>query len=179
MTAIKHTDQRVGVFIDTQNIYHSARNIFGKNVNFSNVLEDAVSGRQLVRAKAYVITTESGEETDFFDALTKMGIETVAKDLQIFYGGNKKADWDVGMSIDAVTLAPKLDAVVLVTGDGDFVPLVKYLQFHTGCQVEVMSFDRSSSAKLIESCDNFVDMGEDKKRYLMYTRKRNTRKKKK
>ena len=127
MAIIKHPEQRVGVFIDTQNLYHSAKNIYHARVNFGNVLKDSVAGRRLIRARAYVVTTESGEEKGFFEALGKIGIETTTKDLQVFFGGAKKADWDVGMAVDAITMSPKLDTVILFTGDGDFVPLVRYL----------------------------------------------------
>jgi len=167
MAAIKHKAQRVALFIDTQNLYHSAKNLYKARVNFANVLKEAVAGRILVRAVAYVVTTESGEEKAFFDALTKIGIETKTKDLQIFYGGAKKADWDVGMAVDAAKLAPKLDAVILATGDGDFVPLVEYLKNGHGIQVEVMAFGKSASARLKESADDFIDMSAEPRKFLM------------
>lgn len=167
MAAIKHKAQRVGVFIDTQNLYHSAKNLYHSRVNFGNVLKEALAGRTLIRAIAYVITTESGDEKAFFEALTKIGIETKTKDLQVFYGGAKKADWDVGMAVDAVKLATKLDTVVLATGDGDFVPLVEYLKNSYGIQVEVIAFGRSASQRLKESADDFIDMSADSKKYLM------------
>lgn len=166
MAAIKHKAQRVGVFIDTQNLYHSAKNLFRSRVNFGAVLKEAVAGRILVHAAAYVVTTESGDEKAFFEALNKLGIETKTKDLQVFYGGAKKADWDVGMAIDAVKFAPKLDAIVLATGDGDFVPLVEYLKSQ-GVQVEVISFGKSSSGRLREACDDFIDMGDAPKNFLL------------
>ena len=164
---IKHQDQRVAVFIDTQNIYHSARNLYKSYVNFSNILKDAVADRRLVRAIAYVITSEAGDEKAFFDALNKIGIETKTKDLQIFAGGAKKGDWDVGLAVDAITIAPRLDAVVIVSGDGDYVPLVEYLQKHSGIQVEIVSFGKSTSMKLKEAADDFVDLSENPGRYLM------------
>src|SRR3989344_4739031 len=169
MSVIKHKEQRVGVFIDTQNIYHSGKNLYHSKVNFGQIVKDALDGRSLIRAVAYVITTEAGDEKGFFDALTKMGIETKTKDLQIFGSGAKKADWDVGLAIDAVKLAPKLDAVILVSGDGDFVPLVKYLQENQGCQVEVVSFSKSTSAKLIEATDDFFDLDSNPRKYLLGT----------
>lgn len=169
---IKHKEQRVGVFIDAQNLYHSGKNLYHSKVNFGQIVKDSIDGRKLVRAVAYVIATESGEENAFFEALTKMGIETKVKDLQIFSSGAKKADWDVGMAIDAVKLAPKLDAVILVTGDGDFVPLVEFLQMHYGCQVEVASFGKSTSAKLIESADHFMDLDQASNKYLLRIGKR-------
>ncbi len=167
MSVIKHKNQRVGIFIDTQNLYHCAKNIYGAKVNFDQIVKDGLEERQLIRAVAYVITTESGDEKSFFEALGKMGIETKTKNLQIFSGGSKKADWDVGLAVDAIKLAPKLDAVILVTGDGDFVPLVEYLKVNEGCQVEVMSFGKSSSAKLIEACDDFIDLDMNPQKYLL------------
>lgn len=167
MSVIKHKNQRVGIFIDTQNLYHSAKNIYNARVNFDQVVKDGLDGRQLIRAIAYVITTESGEEKNFFDALEKMGIETKTKNLQIFSSGSKKADWDVGLAVDAIKLAPKLDAVIIVSGDGDFVPLLEYLKVNEGCQVEVMSFGKSSSSKLVEAADDFIDLDLNPKKYLM------------
>jgi uncharacterized LabA/DUF88 family protein len=178
MSIIKHPEQRVGVFIDTQNVYHSAKNLYHTRANFGNILKDSVAGRRLVRARAYSVTTESGEEKGFFEALAKIGIEMITKDLQVFYGGAKKADWDVGLAVDAITAAPKVDTVILVTGDGDFVPLVEYLQSHSGCQVEVVSFGRSTSAKLKEAADDFLDLDEEPRRYLLNFRggpRRNSR----
>ncbi|MBI5126271.1 MAG: NYN domain-containing protein [Candidatus Taylorbacteria bacterium] len=170
MTVIKHSEQRVGIFIDAQNLYHSAKNIYHARVNFGQIVKDALANRALIRAVAYVITTEAGDEKAFFEALLKMGIETKTKDLQIFSSGNKKADWDVGLAIDAVKLAPKLDAIILVTGDGDFIPLVQYLQIHEGCQVEVVSFGKSTSSKLIEAADDFFDLDHNPRKYLMGAR---------
>ena len=166
MTVIKHKEQRVGVFIDTQNLYHSARNLYNARVNFGAVLKDAVAGRKLVRAVAYVITTEAGDEKHFFEALGKLGIETKTKDLQIFPGGSKKADWDVGLAVDAIKMSPRLDSVVIISGDGDFIPLVEYLQT-IGVQVEVVSFGKSTSGKLREVVDDFVDLSDNPRKYLL------------
>ena len=170
MSVIKHKEQRVGVFIDTQNLYHCAKNLYHAKVNFGKVVEEALAGRSLIRAVAYVITTESGDEKGFFEALAKVGIEAKTKDLQIFAGGAKKADWDVGLAVDAIKLAPKLDCVILISGDGDFVPLVEYLKTNEGCQVEVVSFGKSTSAKLIEAADDFTDLDQNPKKYLIGSR---------
>lgn len=164
--AIKHKAQRVAVFIDVQNMYHSARNLYSRRVNFREILRAAVAGRQLIRAFAYVVRTESGEEKNFFEALTRLGIETREKDLQVFYGGMKKADWDVGMAIDAVRLANSVEVVVIVSGDGDFVPLVEYLK-NQGKQTEVIAFGKSASSRLREAAEDFVDLSEDPDTYLL------------
>lgn len=167
MAIIKHKSQRVGIFIDTQNLYHSAKNLYKAKVNFGNVVNEALAGRVLIRAVAYVIRTEGEEEKSFFEALNKIGIETKVKDIRIFAGGAKKADWDIGMAIDAIAMADRLDTVILATGDGDFVPLVEYLRYSSGIQVEVISFGKSSAAQLKEVVDDFIDMSEDPKKYLI------------
>ena len=160
--------QRVGVFVDAQNMYHSAKNLYHGKANFKKILEAAVGNRQLIRAFVYVIKPETGEEKAFIEALEKSGYEIKVKDLQIFAGGMKKADWDVGMAMDAVILADKVDVAVLVTGDGDFVPLIEYLRVNKGLRVEIVSFERSTSSRLIEVADSFIDLGADQKKFLIY-----------
>ncbi len=163
---IKHSGQRVGVLIDVQNLYYSARNLYQSRVNFGEILKMAVSNRNLIRAFAYVVRTKTGEEKAFFEALAKLGIETRIRDLQEFYGGQKKADWDVGIVIDAIKISPGIDTLVLVSGDGDFISLVEYLK-NQGKRVEVVAFGRSTSGKLKEVADEFIDLGSSPKKYLL------------
>lgn len=167
---MKHPEQRVAVFIDVQNMYHSARNLFNARVNFKAVVQAAVAGRKLIRSFAYVVRTKTGEEKAFFDALIKEGIETRVKDLQEFFGGAKKADWDVGLAIDAVRSADLVDTVVLVSGDGDFVPLLDYLRGR-GRRVEVVAFGRSAASRLREAADDFLDIEESPQKFLMKSRR--------
>ncbi len=169
MGVIRHKAQRVAVLIDVQNFYHSAKNIYARRVNFKEVLKEAVAGRQLIRSFAYVVRTESGEEKTFFEALEKLGVEIRVKDLQVFYGGAKKADWDVGLAIDAIRLSKLVDVIIIMSGDGDFIPLVEYLK-NQGSQVEVMAFGKSASSRLRESADDFLDLGEDSERFLLKKR---------
>ncbi len=163
---IKHIGQRVGVLVDVQNLYYSAKHLYKSKVNFKEILKTAISNRSLIRAFAYVVRTKSGEEKPFFEALTKLGIETRVKDLQEFYGGQKKADWDVGIVIDAIRIAPSIDVLVLVSGDGDFISLLEYLK-NRGKRIEVMAFGRSASGRLRESADEFIDLGERQEKYLL------------
>ncbi len=163
---IIHQDQRVAVFIDVQNLYHSAKNLYKARVNFKEVVRSSVAGRRLVRSFAYVVRTKTGEEKPFFEALVKLGIEMRIRDLKEFYGGLKKADWDVGIVIDAIRTAPSIDVIVLASGDGDFVPLVEYLK-NQGKRVEVVAFNRSSSGELIEAADEFIDLEQDPNKFLL------------
>lgn len=164
--AVKPKEQRVEVLIDVQNLYYSARNLYGQKVNFGEVLKTGVSGRKFIRAFAYVVRTKTGEEKPFFDALTKLGIETRVRDLQEFYGGAKKADWDVGIVIDAIRTAASLDVIVLASGDGDFIPLVEYLK-NQGKRVEILSFGRTTSLKLKEAADEFIDLDSEPEKFLL------------
>jgi len=163
---IKHIGQRVGVLIDVQNLYHSAKNLYKAKVNFREILKSAVSQRSLIRVFAYVVRTKTGEEKPFFEALTKLGIETKVRDLQEFYGGLKKADWDVGITVDAIRIAASVDTIILASGDGDFLQLVEYLK-NQGKRVEIMAFGRSASSRLKEIADEFIDLEKNPEKYLL------------
>lgn len=173
-SSLKHSYQRVGIFVDVANMYYSAKNLYQRFVNFEEVLRTGVSGRQIIRAFAYVIRADIESEKNFFDALTKQGFEIRAKDLQVFPGGMKKGDWDVGLCMDVVTLLPKIDALVLVSGDGDYADLLDYARSQ-GVRTEVMAFGRTTSAKLIDEANEFLDMDSETSRFLLKTRPKKAR----
>lgn len=154
-----HPDQRVGIFVDVQNIYHSAKNLYQARVNFGEMIKQLTAGRKVIRAVAYVVKSETAlGEHSFFEALKKSGLELRSKDLQINADGSKKADWDVGLAVDAIRIADSLDAVIIVTGDGDFIPLVNYLKWGIGRQVEIAGFSQTTSGKLKEAGDAFIEL---------------------
>jgi len=153
----KHANQKVAVFVDVQNMYYSGKNLFNRKVNFAMLLKKAVSNRRLTRALAYVIKADMPDENTFRDALRNVGFEVKSKDLQIFYGGNKKGDWDVGIAMDTIRIASKVDTIVLVSGDGDFADLVTYLK-GLGCRVEVIGFEKTTSSKLLDVADDFTPL---------------------
>ncbi len=193
-TGANYANQRVGIFVDVQNLYHSAKNLYHGRVNYAELIKHLVGDRQLIRAMAYVVKSEGVEpqhgertpirparrvsegslrgegnlqeksdlstEAAFFGALEKAGLELRMKDLQIYAGGMKKADWDVGMAVDAIRISAFLDVVILVTGDGDFLPLIDYLKWGAGRVVEVAAFRRSASAKIQEAADEFIAVEE-------------------
>lgn len=161
----KPKEQRVEVLIDVQNLYHSAKNLYHAKVNFKEILKEAIAGRKFIRAFAYVVRTKTGTEEPFFEALIKLGIETRVKDLQEFYDGQKKADWDVGIVVDAIRTSPGIDVVILASGDGDFIPLVEYLK-NQGKRVEVMAFGKTTSLHLKETADEFIDIDKEANKFL-------------
>lgn len=166
MEKARHECQRVGVFVDVSNMYFSAKNLYDKKTNFGAILKEAVGKRKLVRAFAYVVEGDSDKEQDFFDALSGQGYEVRSKPLQVFRGGAKKGDWDVGLTIDVVRSLPLLDVVVLVSGDGDYIDLFDYVRGH-GRRTEVMAFEQSASGRLIEEADEFIDLSENEKKFLI------------
>ncbi|MFB6208291.1 MAG: NYN domain-containing protein [Candidatus Nanohaloarchaea archaeon] len=161
-----HNDQRVGVFVDVQNMYYSAKNLYNSKVDFEKLLNASVVNRKLVRASAYVIQAETPDEDNFFEALRQIGYEVKIKKLKEFYGGEKKGDWDLGMTVDMIQQAKKLDTIVLVTGDGDFAALVDHLKA-MGCRVEVLAFGRSSAKELREAATKFMDMDDNPDKFLV------------
>lgn len=164
-------DQRVAIFIDTQNLYHSAKANFRSVVNYEELIRVAVNGRKLVRAFAYVIRSEDTSEEKFFGALEELGIENRVKDLQVFHTGAKKADWDVGIAVDMIRLTEKVDVVVLASGDGDFLEVIRYCQSR-GVRVELMAFEKTTNSKLKEEVDYFVDLGERNADFLLSGRRK-------
>lgn len=174
--AVKNPDQRVGIFVDVSNMYYSAKNLYkGAKVDFGQVLQDAVAGRKLIRAIAYVIKADIKEEQNFFEALERAGYEVKTKDLQIFAGGAKKGDWDVGITVDAIKMADKLDTIILVSGDGDYEALVNYLQENKGCYVEAWAFGRTTSSKLLDKVNEFHDLDANPAEYLIQPRHKQSR----
>ena len=196
-----YSNQRVGIFVDVSNLYHSAKNLYQGRVNYAELIKHLVGGRQLIRAMAYVVRSEGVEpqhapvrggqarmaekdqaaavslapgsangegngdvnggassEGSFFEALEKAGLELRMKDLQIYAGGMKKGDWDVGLTVDVIRMMPFLDVIILVTGDGDFIPLINYVKWGGGRVVEVAAFRRSASSKIVEAADEFVNI---------------------
>jgi len=191
-----YSNQRVGIFVDVANLYHSAKNLYQGRVNYAELIKHLVGGRQLIRAMAYVVRSEGVEpqqargharmaekdqaaavslapgsangngdsnggpssEASFFEALEKAGLELRMKDLQIYAGGTKKGDWDVGLTVDVIRMMPFLDVIILVTGDGDYIPLINYVKWGGGRVVEVAAFRRSASSKIVEAADEFVNI---------------------
>ena len=166
MNPTQHKEQRVGVFVDVQNMYYSAKNLYSSKVDFGKVLHDAIAARRLVRAFAYVIKADVGAEKEFFDALYKIGFEVREKELQVFYGGAKNGDWDVGLCMDAIRLLPKIDVMVLVSGDGDYTDLLDYAKSQ-GVRTEIIAFGKTGSSRLFEHADDVIDMSTLPQKYLI------------
>ena len=171
---IQHENQKVGVFVDVQNMYYSAKNLYSAKVDFGKVLKEAVGKRPLIRAFAYVIKADVGLEKEFFEALSHRGYEVRDKELQVFYDGSKKGDWDVGLCMDVIRLLPKIDTMILVSGDGDYIPLIQHAQSQ-GVKAEVVAFSKTASSMLFDSADGTLDMCESPSKFIIRPRSRTAR----
>ena len=151
--------QRIAILVDMQNVFYSAKNIFHSKINFKKLMDTIVGQRELIRAIAYIVQRPEINQTGFMDLLTKLGYELKSKALRIRADGTAKGDWDMGIAIDSIAISEKVDTVVLVSGDGDFVPLVEMLKA-CGCRVEVVAFTNSTSKDLIEAASFFLPIEE-------------------
>lgn len=166
-----YQNQKVAVFLDVQNLYYSARDTFNRKVDFAKVLDKILSGRILIRAIAYLVKLYGVDQKGFIHTLKQIGYQVREKEPKIFKrydeSGNLwttvKADWDMGIAMDAISLSEKVDVAILISGDGDFKDLVRYLQTK-GVKVEVAAFRQTCAKELIEASDEFIDLslfGED------------------
>ncbi len=154
----------VGVFVDMQNLYYGAKNTLKKKINFANLLNLALRGRRLYRAIAYLVDLEKVNQDGFIHVLRSLGYEVKLKEPKKFYNWDRveyKADWDMGIAIDAIAMAEngKVDVVVLISGDGDFVDLINFLKAK-GIKVEVISFKSITAKELIGASNEYFDLEE-------------------
>ncbi len=150
--------QRVGIFVDVQNMYYAARNIFQSKLEFSKLLKHLLRGRVLARAMAYIVERPGMEQDKFIEVLRRNGYEVRKRVVGERNDSTNRGDWNIGITLDAVSLASKIDVAILVTGDGDFVPLVERLAID-GVRVEVASFRETTSSELFHAADqmHFLD----------------------
>jgi len=163
---MRYKGHRVGIFVDVQNLYYCAKNLFHAFPNYKAMVDEVTRDRQLVCAFAYVVSANIPKQEDFFEALRSTGIEVKQKDLQIFPGGIKKGNWDVGIAVDILRYMDRLDVVVLASGDGDFTELLEYLK-NQGVKTEVISFGKTTSKRLVEEADEFIDLEKNPEKFLM------------
>jgi uncharacterized LabA/DUF88 family protein len=165
-------DRRVAVFVDGANLYHAIKTYYKAVLDYSKLLEAAVAGRTLLRATFYIVEKQEADETQgarsFVYNLNKFGYKVRSKPLQVHETvspeGERtvshKGDWDVGIVVDMMRLAGHADTYVLVSGDGDYVEAVEYLQSERGLRVEVISASQCTSQALLDVCDKHTDLAD-------------------
>jgi uncharacterized LabA/DUF88 family protein len=157
--------ERIGVFIDVQNMYYGARQLKGK-LDFDALMQAAVQDRRLIQATAYVVESKEIDQSGFIALLEQRGIEVRRKTLQVRADGSMKGDWDMELALDILEAVAGLDVVVLVSGDGDFTSLIKRVR-RQGPRVEVIGFPRNTAKSLIGAADRFVPLD---RKFMIYPR---------
>jgi uncharacterized LabA/DUF88 family protein len=146
-------------------MFYSAKILHQSKVDYGRLLKDLTGDRQLVRAIAYIVQKPEVNQSGFHEALSRFGYDLKIKELKITQRNDgsgstvAKGSWDVGLTIDVMMMAPKLDTVILVTGDGEYLPLVEAVKV-LGCRVELVSFERSTSGGLIRAADHYIPITE-------------------
>jgi uncharacterized LabA/DUF88 family protein len=165
--------ERVAVFVDGANLYHSIKNYYRGVLDYDRLLAAAVGGRKLLRATFYIVEKQEMEEgtasaRSFVYNLNKFGYKVRSKPLVVHETltaeGERtvshKGDWDIGIVVDMMRLADHADTYVLVSGDGDYVEAVEYLQSEKGVRVEVISAAQCTSQALLDLCDQHTDLAD-------------------
>ena len=154
---------RIGLFIDTQNLYHSARDLAERTVNFETLLEIAARDRELVHAIAYTVEKDNDSTSrPFIYKLSALGYKVRRMTLSLHHVTDSgkaiwEGNWDMGMVADMVRMMDALDIIVLGSGDGDFTDIVELLQ-ERGKRVEVIAFREHTAQKLIDAADKFTHL---------------------
>jgi uncharacterized LabA/DUF88 family protein len=171
----RRTGERVAVFVDGANLYHSIKNYYKGVLDYDRLLSAAVGDRGLFRATFYIVEKQETDESQgtpsarsFVYNLNKFGYKVRSKPLVVHETltpeGERtfshKGDWDIGIVVDMMRLAGHADTYVLVSGDGDYVEAVEYLQSERGIRVEVISAAQCTSQALLDACDLHTDLAE-------------------
>jgi uncharacterized LabA/DUF88 family protein len=168
--------EKVAVFVDGANLYHSIKSYYKGVLDYGKLLDAAVGDRKLLRATFYIVEKQDADENSggssgarsFVYNLNKFGYKVRSKPLVVHESlspeGEKtvshKGDWDIGIIVDMMRIAEHADVYVLVSGDGDYVEAVEYLQSERGLRVEVVSAGQCTSQALLDVCDLHTDLGD-------------------
>jgi uncharacterized LabA/DUF88 family protein len=150
---------RVAVFIDGNNLFHAAR-FHNIDIDYNKLLRVLLGDGRLLRAFFYTgVDVGAERQQGFLLWMRRNGFRVVHKELKTFYDGTRKANLDVEIAVDMLSLAGRYDTAVLVSGDEDFVYAVNAVAYK-GCRVEVAGFRSNTAPKLIDVADYFIDLGE-------------------
>jgi len=164
--------EKVAVFVDGANLYHSIKSYYKGVLDYGVLLNTASGGRKLLRATFYIVEKQEADETSgarsFVYNLNKFGYKVRSKPLVVHESlsadGERivshKGDWDMGIVVDMMRLADHADVYVLVSGDGDYVEAIEYLQSEKGLRIEVVSAGQCTSQALLDACDVHTDLGD-------------------
>ena len=152
--------ETIALFVDSQNLYYSARMGYAAKVNYEKLLRLITGTRNLIKAYAYIVQPPEGDVKPFATSLERIGYIVKTKDVRTRANGSAKANWDMGMALDILGIIDRVDTIVLASGDGDFVPLVDFIKGKSK-RVEIFAFPDNTAYDLKEKADRFEPLGEN------------------
>ncbi len=152
--------ERLALFVDSQNLYYSARMGYAAKVNYEKLLKLITENRKLVKAYAYIVQPPEGDVKPFATSLERIGYIVKIKDVRTRSDGSAKANWDMGIALDILGIMDRIDTIVLASGDGDFAPLVDFIKAQNK-RVEIFAFAENTAYDLKEKADKFQPLGEN------------------
>ena len=147
---------KVAVFADVQNIYYTVKQQYHCHFDYGAFFEQATSGRSIVKALAYATDKGDRKQIDFQQILKRMGFEIKLTPFLQRRDGSAKGDWDVGIALDMVEYAKRVDTIILASGDGDFTAVVDKIRHEHNVSVEIYGVPDLTASALIESATRFV-----------------------
>jgi uncharacterized LabA/DUF88 family protein len=152
-----HPSERVVVFVDGSNLFYAAHHL-SIEIDYFRLLHRLVQGRNLVRAYFYTGVDRANEKQQgFLLWMSRHGYRIVSKDLAQMPDGTRKANLDVEIAIDMVSMAGTYDTAILVSGDGDLAYAVNACAYK-GARIEVVSLHSMTSDSLLNVADHYTDL---------------------
>ncbi len=153
--------KKIAIFVDVQNIYYTTRDTFKRQFNYREFWRKIEKQGDIVMANAYAISRGNDQQVKFQDALKHIGFNVKLKPYIQRRDGSAKGDWDVGITLDAVEAAPRVDHIVLLSGDGDFDLLVERVKNNYGLTVDVYGVRALTANSLIDIADCYYPITQD------------------
>ncbi|MBC6418450.1 MAG: NYN domain-containing protein [Prochloron sp. SP5CPC1] len=162
---------RVAIFIDGSNLFYAALQL-GLEIDYTKLLSRLTAGSRLLRSFFYTGVDRTNEKQQgFLLWMRRNGYRVIAKDLVQLPDGSKKANLDVEIAVDMMTLVKSYDTAILVSGDGDLAYAVDAVGYR-GARVEIVSLRSMTSDSLINVADCYIDL-EQIKEEIQKTSKHN------
>ena len=148
--------QKIAIFVDVQNIYYTTRETYACNFDYNAFWAKVTSGREVVKAVAYAIDRGDEKQRQFQNILRAIGFEVKLKPFIQRSDGSAKGDWDVGIAIDVMEIAPQVGVVALASGDGDFDLLLNKIRVDFDVEAEVYGVEKLTASSLIHAANRFI-----------------------
>ena len=153
--------KKIAIFVDVQNIYYTTRHTFGRQFNYRKLWDLLKTQGIIVTANAYAIERDDNQQKKFQSALKHIGFNVKLKPYIQRSDGSAKGDWDVGITIDIMLTAPKVDHIILLSGDGDFDLLLQKVSAEYSVTTEVYGVQALTANSLIESASIYHPIQQD------------------